>query len=91
VHQTGCWDLAPWYAALISRLDALEKSLGAIDALVAENAKLAERLAAFEAKPKRGRPAIQAASEASSRREAEGSEVGDAEEPESEELELAVR
>jgi hypothetical protein len=57
VHTHGCWAPAPWYAALISRLDALEKSLGAIDALVAENKQLVERIAALEDKPKRGRPA----------------------------------
>jgi hypothetical protein len=60
VHIHGCWDLAPWYATLISRLCALEQSLAAIDALATENKQLSDRLTALEtasSKPRRGRPA----------------------------------
>ncbi len=61
VHVHGCWDLAPWYAALLTerrqlsgRVSALSEKL---DTAIADNAKLAERLAALEsAKPRRGRP-----------------------------------
>jgi hypothetical protein len=84
VHKHSCWDFNPVYARERAQAEADGKRLAelgaAIDALAAENKQLVDRIAALEAKPKRGRPAKLEAGEAEgSEPAAEGEAAKDSE------------
>jgi hypothetical protein len=61
VHTTNCWDFNPVYASERAQAADDRKQLAelavAIEGFAAENAKHADRIAALEEKPRRGRPA----------------------------------
>jgi hypothetical protein len=84
VHRSNCWDFNPVFLAERERVRRIEKTLDNLDDVVAENAKLAERIAVLEAKPKRGRPSKPEGGDT------DGAELASELEPSAKELELTA-